>query len=237
MNLLTAITTSAKMTSQEIADLTKVRHDNVKRTIEKLVQREVIRLPQIEITEENNNLGFPQKTKLYIFTIEQKRDTIVVVAQLSPELTAKLVDRWEELEKEHAAQMPAVPQTYSEALRLAVNLSEIIQDQAKQIEHQKPAVEFLDRFVEAKSAKGFREVAKVLGVREGIFVKWLLDSRIVYRQVSGVLLPFAHYQDQEYFAVKLGESNGHAFHQTRFTPKGIEWIAGRYNREHNGEVH
>jgi hypothetical protein len=39
--------------------------------------------------------------KHYRFTGEQgKRDSIVVVAQLSPEFTARLVDRWQELEGE-----------------------------------------------------------------------------------------------------------------------------------------
>lgn len=35
----------------------------------------------------------------YVFSGEQgKRDSIIVVAQLSPEFTARLVDRWQELE-------------------------------------------------------------------------------------------------------------------------------------------
>lgn len=37
---------------------------------------------------------------MYVFTGEQgKRDSIIVVAQLSPEFTAKIVDRWLELER------------------------------------------------------------------------------------------------------------------------------------------
>ena len=36
-----------------------------------------------------------------------KRDSIVVVAQLSPEFTARLVDRWQELEAQVAK--PALP--------------------------------------------------------------------------------------------------------------------------------
>ena len=82
------------MSSREIADLVEKRHDNVKRTIESLIQAGVIKSPQIE--------EIPTATKtaiVYRFLGEQgKRDSIIVVAQLSPEFTARLVDRWQELE-------------------------------------------------------------------------------------------------------------------------------------------
>ncbi|EFH3912164.1 Rha family transcriptional regulator, partial [Escherichia coli] len=87
-----------KMTSIEIAELVGKRHDNVKRTIETLAKNGVIRLPQIEVSERINNLGFNVQYEHYVFEGEQgKRDSIVVVAQLSPEFTARLVDRWREL--------------------------------------------------------------------------------------------------------------------------------------------
>jgi phage regulator Rha-like protein len=79
------------MSSQEIADLVGKRHDNVKRTIETLVERGTIQLPQFE--EVKNHLG--QSVTVYQIC---KRDSFVVVAQLSPEFTAALVDRWQELE-------------------------------------------------------------------------------------------------------------------------------------------
>ena len=79
------------MSSQEIAELVVARHDSVKRTIERLADRGVIQLPPL--VEVKNHLKQ---------TVEQyqvcKRDSFVVVAQLSPESTAALVDRWQELE-------------------------------------------------------------------------------------------------------------------------------------------
>lgn len=90
------------MTSLEISELSDKRHDNVKRTIETLANDGVIRLPQIEVSEKINNLGLPQEVSSYKFTGSKgKRDTLVVIARLSPEFTATLVDRWEALEKEN----------------------------------------------------------------------------------------------------------------------------------------
>lgn len=91
---------AASMTSLDIAELTKKRHDNVKRTIEDLAAKGIIQLPQIEKVENIQSLSPNSKTTVYVFIGEQgKRDSIIVVAQECPEVTAALVDRWAELEK------------------------------------------------------------------------------------------------------------------------------------------
>jgi phage regulator Rha-like protein len=84
------------MTSQEIADLVKSRHDKVKRTIENLVDRGTITLPQ---TEETPTPGGGKPKMVYQL---RQRESYIVVAQLSPEFTAELVDRWRELEAQVA---------------------------------------------------------------------------------------------------------------------------------------
>lgn len=65
-----------KMTSIEIAELVGKRHDNVKRTIETLAKNGVIRLPQIEVSERINNLGFNVQYEHYVFEGEQGTDSI-----------------------------------------------------------------------------------------------------------------------------------------------------------------
>ena len=84
------------MSSLEMAELTGKRHDNVKRTIMTLAESRVIQQPQIE--EVKNHLG--QTVAEYRVN---KRDSFVVVAQLCPEFTARLVDRWQELEAQQSA--------------------------------------------------------------------------------------------------------------------------------------
>jgi phage regulator Rha-like protein len=115
---LTKLATSSEisMTSKEIAELVGKRHDNVKRTVETLIEQGVITYPQIEDGIKSAN-GVVEK--LYVFSGEQgKRDSIVVVAQLSPKFTAALVDRWQELEKQVIE--PKLPQTYIDALKALV---------------------------------------------------------------------------------------------------------------------
>lgn len=82
------------ITSNEISQMVESRHDKVKQSIERLAQRGVISLPPMG---EKATAGRP--VTFYIFSGDQgKRDSIIVVAQLSPEFTARLVDRWQQLE-------------------------------------------------------------------------------------------------------------------------------------------
>ncbi len=111
------------------------------------------------------------------------------------------------------------PRSLPEALRLAADLAE-------KLEAAKPAVEFVARYVEAENTKGIREVAKVLGIPPLKFSTWLVSAGILYRQGS-TLIPYAEHMDSGRFEVKTGEKHGHAFHQTRFTPDGVAWIAAR----------
>jgi len=135
---------------------------------------------------------------------------------------AKIFKRWvthEVLPKIRKTGQYAIttPRSLPEALRLAADLAE-------KLEAAQPAVEFVARYVEAENTKGLREVAKVLGIPPVKFSTWLINAGILFRQ-GAKLLPYSEHMDKGRFEVKTGEKNGHAFHQTRFTPEGIAWIA------------
>lgn len=100
---------AATMTSREIAELVGSRHADVMRTIDRLIEKKVVLgcTPSAYTHEQN---GQP-----YAQYLVSKRDSFVVVAQLCPEFTAALVDRWQELEAQVAA--PIALPSYAEALR------------------------------------------------------------------------------------------------------------------------
>lgn len=90
------------MTSLEISDLVGSEHSKVRQSIERLAKRDAIQLPPLGKVENNQSLSPNNTSAAYIFTGSKgKRDTLVVIAQMSPEFTATLVDRWESLEKEN----------------------------------------------------------------------------------------------------------------------------------------
>ena len=90
------------MSSQEIADLVGSRHDKVKQSIERLAERGTIQLPPMGVVR--NHLG----QSVSVFQVG-KRDSFIVVAQLSPEFTAALVDRWQELESSAGRVITTLP--------------------------------------------------------------------------------------------------------------------------------
>jgi phage regulator Rha-like protein len=92
MNQIAIISTTQSMTSREIADLVESRHDSVKLCIDRLVSKGVISQPP---TVDGGKSANGVIEKLYSVG---KRDSYIIVAQLSPKFTARLVDRWQELE-------------------------------------------------------------------------------------------------------------------------------------------
>ncbi len=67
--------TTPTMPSREIADLVESRHDNVKRTVERLAERDVISQPPLVDGEISANGTVEQDYKI------GKRDSTVIVAQ------------------------------------------------------------------------------------------------------------------------------------------------------------
>ncbi|MFS8372402.1 Rha family transcriptional regulator [Xanthomonas campestris] len=172
MSQLMLAGTSPSITSREIAELVEKRHDNVKRTIETLVQQGVIASPQIE---EKPTAGRPAAD--YVFAGEQgKRDSIVVVAQLSPEFTARLVDRWQELERRVAA--PADPLAI---LSDPVALRGLLGTYASRVEELTPKAEALDRIATAEGSLTLREAAKAMQIPERKFLEMLQLKLWIYR--------------------------------------------------------
>lgn len=89
-----------------------------------------------------------------------------------------------------------------------------------------PKAEFVDKYVESTGLKGFRQTAKLLGANEARFREFLLDKKIMYR-MGGEWQAHAPHITAGRFDVKTGTSeSGHAFNQTKFTPKGVTWVAG-----------
>lgn len=126
------------------------------------------------------------------------------------------------------AEMPTVPQSLPEALRLAADLAERVDHQVKVIAAQAPDVEFVDRFVRARDSYSLREAAKVVSIPEREFLGQLIADGVLFRMQGDRLMPKAEYQHRGLFRVRAGEAHGKAYAQTRFTARGIEWVAKRY---------
>lgn len=204
------------MTSREIAEVTGKRHPDVKRDIETMMeqlQEDVSKFARIYLDSMN------RKQTEYILDREH---TECLVTGYSALLRMKVIKRMHELEES-----VRIPQTLPEALRLAADLAEQKAELESKLAIAAPKAEFVDSYVEASGSMGFRETSKLLKVKETDFRLFLIEQGIMYR-LAGKLSPYSQHLDAGRFTVKTGENqhNGHAFTQVKFTPKGIQWIAG-----------
>ncbi|HGM5000873.1 TPA: phage antirepressor KilAC domain-containing protein [Serratia marcescens] len=213
---------SPKMTSREIAELTGKQHGHVMRDIEIMLE---------QLGEGLNGYiqiwRHPQNGQQYREYALDREHTECLVTGYSASLRMRVIKRLHELEE----QSSPVPQTLPEALRLAADMAEQKAMLEQKVQADAPKVAFVDHYVDASGSKSLRATAKVLNMPEKAMIDALIRDKVLFRQ-SGNLLPHALRQRDGLFTVKTGTSDfGHAFTQTRVTPRGIQWIAERYASE------
>ena len=210
------------MSSREIASLTEKKHSHVMRDIEAMLE---------QLTE--NAEGYlhywahPQNGQLYREYRLDREHTECLITGYSAALRMKIIRRLHEIE---GGSTP-LPQTLPEALRLAADMAEQNAQLANKVQQDAPKVAFVNQYVEAGGNKSLRETAKILNMPEKAMIDTLVRDKVLFRQ-SGNLLPHALRQRDGLFTVKTGTSDfGHAFTQTRVTPKWVQCIAERYASE------
>ncbi|KMK23125.1 DNA-binding protein [Pluralibacter gergoviae] len=160
------ITTKPSMTSLEIAGLVNSRHDSVKRAIDRLVEAGVIVQPPLVDEPGTDSMGRPRSVQVFRFTDEQgKRDSIIVVAQLSPEFTARLVDRWKELEEERS-RPKSQAEIIAEMALLNVQQERRLHQVEEQVETVTEAVENIKRGTMRAGYVGYRQVVAKSGMTD-----------------------------------------------------------------------
>ncbi len=212
---LSSLQPSVMMSSREIAQMIGITHGEVKRFIKSL--------------ETTQRLSQPLAVGLYEREGEMrqefclnKRDSLLTVARLSPGFTAEALDRWQEREK--CVHLPDFTDPAA-AARAWAEQFEQRQAAEKQLALTAAKAEFFDHYVQVQESQGFRQLCKMLKVKEQAFRQFLLERNIMYR-ASGVLTPHQHYIDAGYFTLRSGVGeNQHAFTQARFSAKGVQWIA------------
>lgn len=163
----------ATMSSLEISFLVESRHDSVKRSIERLAEKGVIQHPpMVEVKNSQGQL-------VWVHQLE-KRDTFVIVAQLSPEFTARVVDRWQELEA--SASKPA-ELSRMDILKLAME-----SEQARIVAEEKlalaaPKIAHFDAVVERSTLVTATQVGQKIGL-SAVALNKVLDELGLYH--SGV---------------------------------------------------
>ncbi|EKB2190056.1 Rha family transcriptional regulator [Escherichia coli] len=159
-------TDKASMTSIEIAELVGSRPDSVKRTIETLAKKGIIQFSQTVEIENKQSLGPRRFSSAYVFEGERgKRDSIIVVAQLCPEFTARLVDRWRELEEQIRKPMSQIEMVAAMALE-AVRQQRRLELVEEKVSHVTETVEQIKRGTIRDGYAGYRQLVAKTGMSD-----------------------------------------------------------------------
>ncbi|MFM0330677.1 phage antirepressor KilAC domain-containing protein [Paraburkholderia strydomiana] len=211
------------MSSREIAELVESRHDNVKTTIERLAARRAIASPAMQ---EKATAGRP-----VVEYLVGKRDSYVIVAQLSPEFTARLVDRWQELESR--ATQPAVDLADPAFLRTALlQYTERVIKLEQTVAEQAPAVEFARAVRNTADSISIGDMARVLGIGQNRMFRQLRADHILMADNR----PYQHYLDRGYFRVIESvwidaAKEPHPTFKTLVTGRGQVYLQRKYGAE------
>lgn len=211
------------MTSREIAELVESRHADVCRTIERLMDGgSISRYAPTAYTHPQNG---QQYTEFHIY----QRDSYVIVAQLSPQFTARLVDRWQELEQRAATALPDFTNP-AEAARAWAAQYEAREALESKVAADAPKVAFAEAVRAIDGACHIEKIAKTLGIgRNKLFRRLRADGILLENN-----LPYQKYIDRDYFTVveqqPYTDSKGvtHATFTTMVTGAGQVFLAKRY---------
>lgn len=150
------------MSSIEIAELTGKPHNRVMEAIRTMepawekVRKSKFRL-SFNIRELPN--GGHKEEPYYELT---KTECLYVATKFNDEARAKLILRWEQLEKERQNGNFQVPGSFKEALLLAAHQQEQIECQQKQLETNKPKVLFAEAVSTSQRCCLVSELAKII---------------------------------------------------------------------------
>lgn len=229
MSKSVTIGNTVTMSSREIAELTGKEHRNVMRDIRAMLVElhgagGVLSFEHTYLSEQNGQT-YPEYRL-------PRREVEILLTGYSIPLRAKVIDRLHELEQGVTCHVPQIPQTFSEALRLAADLADQNIGLRQVVAEQAPKVAALDRLTDAGGAMCMTDAAKHLNVPRKDLLAWLQANRWIYRRAGAA--HWVAYQPRMaagyllHRVTVIGEDEQgerRLASQVRVTPKGMAVLA------------
>ncbi|WP_339678271.1 phage regulatory protein/antirepressor Ant [uncultured Zhongshania sp.] len=227
-NIVSIINGEALATSMTIADGTNVQHKNV---------LELVRT-NLNDFEEFGRVAFqtlPFETaggtqQRDVALLNERQATLLMTYMRNSEIVKEFKKRLVKAFYEMAAGQ--TPKSFSEALRLAADQAERLEQQSRELEEARPKVEFHDRVAQSEEAITVGEAAKILGTGRRRLFAFLRKAGWVTRKNE----PYQSKIEQGYLDVKLGswEHPDHGLQQavtTLVTGKGLAKLQKIYSKD------
>lgn len=166
----------------------------------------------------NSNGGRPQTE--YALSVDMAKELSMVENNDKGRLARKYFIECEKIAREGMVASYQIEDPIKRAERWIEEQKEKKALEAKNQEMQ-PKAQYFDELVERSLLTGFRDTAKELGLKQGEFIKILIDKGYIYRTPKGELRPIAKYAN-DLFELKdfKSISSDHAGVRTWITVKG-----------------
>lgn len=171
-----------------------------------------------------------------------KTECLYVATKFNDEARAKLVIRWEELERQNA--QPSIPQNFAEALRLAATQQEQLEAQRAELEAAAPKVAFANAMLASKNSCLVGELAKIISqngykIGQNRLFQWLRENGYLGKCGEYYNIPNQRHIEQGLFEVKHSTRSGSSgelynITTTKVTPKGQEYFIRKFTQ--NGDL-
>ena len=145
--------------------------------------------------------------------------------------SAKEFKRWVTSEvlpsiRKHGAYMS--PETIERVITdpdFIIRLANELKTAQQKVAELQPKADYFDTVSRAEGSTSFRETAKVFGIGEREFIRYIESARLCYRTSCGKLIPYAEYsRDKKWFEVKEiaygPASHPNTMLYTKITPLG-----------------
>lgn len=226
------------MTSLQIAEVSGKLHKDVLRAIREMEPAwEKISGRKFALANYTDEQGKPRPC----YSLN-KTECLYIATKFNDEARAKLVIRWEELERQNA--QPSIPQNFAEALRLAATQQEQLEAQRAELEAAAPKVAFANAMLASKNSCLVGELAKIISqngytIGQNRLFKWLRENGYLGKCGEYYNIPNQRHIEQGLFEVKHSTRSGSSgelynITTTKVTPKGQEYFIRKFTQ--NGDL-
>ncbi len=189
MNELMTIENKETITSREVAELTGKEHRSVMRDIRVILEQGVGQSNFVQSSYTNSQ---NKKQPMYTMT---KKGALILASGYDALLREKIINRLEELENKKG-----LPQDYLSALKALVASEEALVEQQKQLEHQRPLVEFAETVTKTANSISVGEFAKLvadekINIGQNKLFVWFRENKYLMKNN----VPYQRYIDDGYF--------------------------------------
>ncbi len=218
-----------RMTSLEIAEITGKPHGDVMKAIRKM-EPSWAKVSQGNFSLASYNDAQGKTRPCYSLT---KTECLYVATKFNDEARAKLVLRWEELEREsRAARAESRDLSDMEILCRAVVISDKhIKELTAKVEELSPKALYCDEVLDSVSCLTTTQIAKELEMSAHELNRWLCEQGIQYRQ-SGQYMLYANYAERglaqnRSYSYRASDGKLHTLTYLVWTERGRRFIHQR----------